>query len=150
MFNEDGKLQDVSLDGFQVVRSQYFSRILEPAMTLWNSSISFNTICFTHLNNCDMVQILVHEKEKTILIRPVNSKDPDAINWKKKNPKYAKLECRAFAKRIYELWGLDEKYRYRAMGRLVQSEKEKKVMLIFNFKDSELWEGSKLVKENGI
>ena len=113
MFSEEAKLPDISLEGFQVVRSQYFSRMLEPAMTIRNTSIAFNTISFTALNSCDMVQILVHEKDKSIIVRPVNSKDPDAVNWKKNSTKYSRLECSAFAKQLFEMWGLDANNRYR-------------------------------------
>ena len=146
MFSEEAKLPDISLEGFQVVRSQYFSRMLEPAMTIWNTSIAFNTISFTALNNCDMVQILVHEKDKSIIVRPVNSKDPDAVNLKKNNTKYSRLECSAFAKQLFEMWGLDANNRYRTMGKVVQC--DKKVMLYFNFKNAESWKGTKLVKEH--
>ena len=147
MFSEEAKLPDISLEGFQVVRSQYFSRMLEPAMTIWSTSIAFNTISFAALNNCDMVQILVHEKDKSIIVRPVNSKDPDAVNWKKNNTKYSRLECSAFAKQLFEMWGLDANNRYRTMGKVVQC--DKKVMLYFNFKNAESWKGTKLVKEHG-
>ena len=146
MFSEEAKLPDISLEGFQVVRSQYFSRMLEPAMTIWSTSIAFNTISFAALNNCDMVQILVHEKDKSIIVRPVNSKDPDAVNWKKNNTKYSRLECSAFAKQLFEMWGLDANNRYRTMGKVVQC--DKKVMLYFNFKNAESWKGTKLVKEH--
>lgn len=140
---------DISLDGFQVVRSQYFSRLIEPAMTLWLTGIAFNVAAYSALNNCETVQILVNNKDKSILIKPVSSRDDDAVNWIKtpQKPASKKIESSIFGKQIYKSWGLDEKRRYRANGRLVQC--DKKLMLLFCFSSCEAWEGTKMVKENG-
>jgi hypothetical protein len=42
MGQADFVIGDISMEGFQVVRGLYFSRILEPLLKLWNTAISFN------------------------------------------------------------------------------------------------------------
>lgn len=139
----------VSLEGFQVVRSKYFVRQAEPIMTLFKSAVSFNVAAYEALNRCESVIIMVNEKEKSFLVKPSASKEGDAIRWVKgkEKPKIARIECTAFAKQIFKMWELNDEYRYRAVGRLVQA--EKKIMLLFDFKECEAWDGAKIMKENG-
>ena len=149
MAQDDFVIGDISMDGFQVVRGQYFSRQLEPALTLWHRSISFNIPAYNALNNCESVQLLVNPDGKRILVKPAPSKDSDAINWIKNlsAPKTTKLECSMFAKQLFETWGWDQTLRYRTNGKLVKF--DRKLMLLFDFNHPETWKGMKLVKENG-
>lgn len=147
MINCPDSIKEISLEGYQVVRGQYFTRKAEPCMTLFCSAISFNGAAYESLNNCDSVQFLVNEQNKSIIVKPIISKEPDAINWNKNKNKAARIECTSFTKRLYEAWGLETDCRYKSTGILVQS--DKKVMILFNFQKSESWRGSSLVKENG-
>lgn len=149
MAQEDFVIGDINMDGFQVVRGRYFSRQLEPALTLWNTAISFNIAAYTALNNCESIQLLVNPDTKRILIKPSLSKDQDAINWIKdpSDPKSTKLECSMFTKKLFETWGWDETMRYRTNGKLVQF--DRKLMLLFDLNRPEIWNGIKSVKENG-
>ena len=149
MTQEDFVIRDISMDGFQVIRGRYFSRQLEPALTLWNTAISFNIAAYTALNNCESIQLLVNPDTNRILIKPSLSKDQDAINWIKdlSSPKSTKLECSMFTKQLFETWSLDQTMRYRTNGKLVQF--DRKLMLLFDFNNPEIWNGIKTVKENG-
>lgn len=146
----ENEIKCISLEGFQLVKNKFFSRSSEPVMSLFPSAISFNVASHEALNRCESVEILVNEEKHSILVKPaVSGKESEAIKWRKNTtkPQYSRVECSLFAKKIYAAWGLDEKYSYKTMGKLVQC--DKKVMLLFNFSEKEAWEGSKLVKENG-
>ena len=147
MIDSPDSIREISLEGYQVVRGKYFTRKYEPSMTLFASAISFNGAAFESLNNCDSVQFLVNEKNKSIIVKPIISKGPDAINWNKNKNKSVRIECTSFTKQLYEVWQLKTDCRYKSTGILVQS--DKKVMLLFNFQKAETWRGSSLVKENG-
>lgn len=149
MMNDDFIICDIALDGFQVVKSQYFSRQLEPAMTIWETSVSFNAYAYASMNNCEAIQLLINYNKRCIVVKPVSSREPEAIIWKRSasKPNYKKLECSAFARRLFETWGLDKSYRYRTTGRVVQC--DKKIMLLFDFSSPEVWKGTKLVREHG-
>ena len=47
------------------------------------------------------------------------------------------MESKRFGDLIYDAWGLDPKFNYRANGHLVTV--NKKVMMLFDFSDAEHW-----------
>lgn len=142
-------IKTVSLDGFQVVQRKYFSRLTEPMMTIWESAVAFNTASHDVLNNCEAIEIYVNEETRCFAIMPAPSKDKESVKWIRGNKKYKhnRIECTMFARQIFKSWGLDPQYHYRTVGKLVQC--DKKLMIIFDFSQHEVWSGSKLVKENG-
>ena len=136
------EVQEIDLDGFQVVSADSFGstqRYDQPAVTLWIDQISFSKSAVHALNNCDRVRMEVNPKTRRILLVPVSSKDKDGIRWMNpaKEPKGRKLECRAFAEKIFKMWEWDPKQVYRANGRIVVS--DQKVMLLFNFSSPVCW-----------
>ena len=148
--NFENDIKNISLDGFQLVKCKYFSRMSEPVMSLFPTAISFSVAAHEALNRCESIEILVNEKKKSILVKPsLSAKDSEAVKWQrgKEKPKYSRIECSIFTKKLYSIWKLDNKMTYKSMGKVVQC--DKKVMLLFEFSDAEIWEGSKLVKENG-
>ena len=48
------------------------------------------------------------------------------------------MESKAFGEQLYQSWGLDPEYNYRAVDRLVSV--NQKVMMFFDFRESEMWE----------
>ena len=144
---EDFSISEISLDGYQVVRGAYFSRVIEPSCSLWYSSIAFSTAAFDALNNCESVSILVNGNTRSLIVKPVSSKDRDAITWlrTKEKAKYKKIECSKFTHQVFDMWGWDTELHYRTNGRLVKA--DKKIMLLFDFAKPEMWRGLKLVNE---
>jgi hypothetical protein len=144
---DDFTINEISLDGFNVVRGQYFSRSIEPSLTIWDSSISFSMAAYTALNSCDAVEILVNVEKRSIIVKPVPSKDRDAVNWVRNpdNYKYKKIECSKFTRQLYDIWGWDKELHYRTNGKLVKA--DKKLMLLFDFTTPEIWRGLKMVSE---
>ncbi len=142
MNGESLDFTEISLDGFQVVSVDLFThptRQNDPACTLWSNSICFNKAALTALNNCDRVRIEINPQKRCILIVPVTAKDKDSIRWSKniKDPVPRKIECKVFSSQLFKMWEWDPEYVFRAIGRLVIS--EKKVMLLFDFKEPESW-----------
>lgn len=145
MIMHDMQANEISLQGFQLVRGQMFSRQTEPAMTIWYGSASFNMACYAALNDCTSIQMLVNSDDRKILIRPCPSKDKDAVTWISDiaTKKHKKLECSKLMHQLFDLWGLKKEYHYRANGKLVIS--DQKVMLMFDFSEPEAWYGLKMV-----
>lgn len=143
---ETSALKQINLDGFQVVNSSLFSSLNAPSMTIWPDSVSFSQAAYTALNNCEAISIMINNEAKSILISTVPSNSTNAVLWRKsKNvTKYCKLSCSTFARQLFEEWNLDEKARYKTIGRLVQV--DKKVMILFEFENAEKWLGDKAVK----
>ncbi len=139
-------LKQVDLDGFQLVNSSFFTSLTAPAMSIWNDSISFSQATYLALNNCEAIAIRKNNERHMILIETVQSTNSNAVMWKKGKEvvKYSKISCSTFTRQIYEDWGLDERARYKAVGRMVQA--DKKVMILFDFTSAEKWLGDKIDK----
>ena len=143
------ELENVNLEGFQLVKGTYFTKQSEPQMTLFETAIAFNGAAYEALNNCDQIQVLVNDRNHQILIRSAVSKDEQVISWKGncKSSKYNRIECTSFARHIIDTWGLEKGCRYRATGKMCLN--DQKLMIMFDFDKSEKWVGKTLVKDNG-
>ena len=146
MVNNGFEIPEIDLEGFQVVSGDMFTHFpkkSEPTCTLWCTSISFSKTAIMSLNSCERVRIEIHPEKKNMLIVPVTLKDRDGIRWSKgvKDQTSRKIECKAFTSKLYELWGFKIDYVYRATGRVVCA--DKKVMLLFNFSETENWKYKK-------
>ena len=149
MVGEDFVIEDIPLDGYQIVRGQYFSRVSDAWLTLWETTCQFNVSAYEMLNNCEAVQIMVNLKSRSIVVKPVSSSEDNAIVWLRNpdNPRTSKLECSPFTRRLYSAWGWNPALRYRTHGRLVKSRNN--LMLLFDFHNPEVWDGMRKVKEDG-
>lgn len=135
-------IEEVSLDGFQIVSSDMFvhlPRKTEATCSIWPSKLSFSKLVLSGLNNCEYVRIEVNPKTKCLVVIPVTSSDKNSIRWIKGQKEFMirNMESKRFGELIYNAWGLDPDYNYRAVGRLVTV--NKKVMMLFDFNDAELW-----------
>ena len=151
MIGKVEEIQEIDVTGFKVVSSDYFHgnyRLNVPTLTMWHTYISFSKASLSALNNCERVRIEVDSASRRILVIPVTTADRDGIKWLKpgKTPEARKLECKEFTMPIFNLWEWSPKRVYRAVGRLVMS--DKKLMLLFDFKKCEDWEFKPRVKEN--
>lgn len=139
-------IEEVSLDGFQIVSSDMFIHLPrkgEPTCSIWPTKLSFNKMVLSSLNNCEYVRIEVNPKTKRLVVIPVTSSDKNCIRWIMggKELFMRKMESKRFGKMIYNTWDLDPDYNYRAIGRLVTV--NKKVMMMFDFNDAEVWKTNK-------
>lgn len=135
---DDYAIGEINLDGFQVVKGLYFSHQITPCMAIRDTSISFNVSAYRALNCATWIHILVNQMARKILVRPMNSSEPDSINWIKDVDKLhcKPIECSAFTRPLYEMWKWTSKTRYSAHGKLVKH--DDKVMLLFDFSSPEI------------
>ena len=134
------EVQDISMDGFQVVSADLFCNYLRfdaPTITLWIDQISFSKAAVKALNNCERIRMEVNSQSRQILLIPVTTKDKDGIKWMITEPHGRKLECRAFSEKLYQAWGWDTDRVYKVPGRIVVS--DQKIMLLFNFNNPDSW-----------
>lgn len=135
-------LEELDLDGFQVVKSDMFAHIPWKSVatcTIWPTKISFSYLTLEKLNKCDYIMIRVNPTSKCILVIPCPSTDKDSIRWTKgvKEKKIRNMESKQFGEQLYKSWKLDPELAYRATGRLVSS--NSKLMMLFDFKEADAW-----------
>ncbi len=135
-------IEEVSLEGFQIVASDMFAHLPrknDATCTIWPTKLSFSKLVLTALNNCEYVRIEVNPRTKCLIVLPVSSTDKNSIRWIKgsKELNIRNMESKRFGEQIYKTWGLDMDYNYRAIGRLVTA--NQKVIMLFDFNDAENW-----------
>lgn len=139
--NTIGNIQEIDLDGFQVVKGDMFlcnASRHAMMMSIWPDSISFSKTSIQALNNCERVRLEVNSESKTILVIPVTAQDKDNVRWiSSKSQKSRRIGCERFTYMLYRTWGWDTELAYRSEGKLVSA--NNKVMLLFPFDQAENW-----------
>ena len=126
-------------DGYQVVRGEFFSHLYEPCITFNNFKVYMNTACIKKLPETDYVQILVNQEKKKLAVRPCSEESKDSFRWcsatAKRTPK--QVTCRVFYGKITELMGWNPSYRYKLVGKLIQSNGQ--LLFIFDLTAPEIF-----------
>lgn len=127
------QLENISLDGFEIVGKQYFIQDNEPLMTIWCEAIGFSASSFNALENCEAVKIMLNHRNMQVVVIPTPSSDADALKWRKSNnvAKFSRINCTPFTKEIFRLWHLDDTKKYRCYGR--KAKIDNRVVLLFDF-----------------
>lgn len=96
----------LDLTGYEIVRVQYFSTMQNPAMTISNGRLRFNTACLKKFENVEYVELLLNSVERCIAIRPCDKNNPNAIRWGRlKEGRWcaSTLGCRGLAKTLFDI-----------------------------------------------
>lgn len=124
---------ELSLDGFQVVRREFFSHTREPSLSFSRYCVYTNTACFDRFEDADRVQVLINPKTYILALRPCGSSSRDALSWcsiyaGRRKPR--KNTCKLFFLKIAAMMGWSLNFRYKLLGRLVQAKGE--ALLVFD------------------
>ncbi|MCB5714532.1 hypothetical protein [Lactonifactor longoviformis] len=71
--------REFNYDGYQIVRREMFAHLREPAVTIRNDSITFNTACIEGLEDTVYIQVMVSDDQHRMAIKKCNENDKDAI-----------------------------------------------------------------------
>lgn len=130
-----------SRDGYAVIRKELFAHQRDPAMTIRDRSITFNTACINGLEDVVWIKFWINEELKRIVIVPCDENDKDAVRWCVAKPdkrKSRNITCPDLSEKIYSLMEWDKAYRYKMLGYRIQPDGE--TMYIF---DLLVWERTK-------
>lgn len=103
----------------KVVRKEMFANLRDPAVTIRNGSITFNTACINGLEDVVYVNLLVNEKEGIFAVKRCEENDKDALRWciaKPDKRKSRKMTCPGFTDYLFKVMGWDSKFRYKVLG----------------------------------
>lgn len=127
------------LSGYEIVRAQFFSTRLNPAMTISDGRITFNTACMKKFKNVEYVEILFNSIENCIAVRPCEKDNLNAVKWGAlKNGKWIVLpkSCRGFSEPLFEIMNWNSECKYRFRGQYSQEESEQ--ILLFDLEEPEV------------
>ncbi len=138
--SQQENISHFDLSGYEVVRAQFFSTKLNPAMTISDGKIRFNTACLKKFEDVEYVELLLNTVEKCIAIRPCEKSNPNAICWGtlKEDGRWAVLSksCRGFAEPLYSLMGWNSDCGYRMRGQFMERDGEK--LMLFDLNEPEI------------
>ena len=129
----------LNLSGYEIVRAQFFSTLSNPAMTISNGKMRFNTACMKKFGDEEYVELLLNTVERCIAIRPCSKGNPNAIRWgrlKDSRWSVSAISCRGLAKTLFDIMEWEEDTRYRFRGEYVGAGENK--MLLFQLDEPDV------------
>ena len=134
------ELRDLDLDGFQVVRREFFAHLREPSAVFNNYKFYVNAASLQKFPDAAAVQILINRDTKVMALLPCPETAKDSFIWcsstgGKRKPKM--VTCRLFFAKIVNLMGWNPDYRYKLMGRVVKANGE--TLIVFDLTAAEVY-----------
>lgn len=129
----------LNLSGYEVVRAQYFSTLQNPAMTISNGKLRFNTSCLKKFEDVEYVELLLNSVGRCVAIRPCEKGNPNAIHWGRlKEGRWcaSTLGCRGQAKTLFDIMEWEEGLKYRFRGQFVEQGDNK--LMLFELDEPEM------------
>ena len=112
---------------------------MNPAMTISEGKVTFNTACLKKFENVEYVEILFNSVEKCIAVRPCDKDDINAVKWGTiRNGKWAILpkSCKGFSEPLFDLMNWNDECKYRFRGQYSKENNEQ--ILLFDLEEPEV------------
>ena len=130
----------LSMDGFQVVRREFFAHTKEPSLSFSRYQAYVNAACLAQFEDAECAQVLINPQKHILALRPCQDSLRDSLLWcvtsdGHKRPR--KSTCKLFFAKIAAMMGWDQNFRYRISGRRVCANGE--ALLVFDLADAEAY-----------
>lgn len=126
--------REFSFEGYLVIRKELYANLRDPAVTIRNGNITFNTACIDAFADAVYVRLHFNEELGRLAVRKVDGNDKDALRWcsvKGNKRKSRKVTCPALTDLIYSAMKWDPQYRYKILGYLIEVDGEQ--IYVFDF-----------------
>ena len=127
------------LDGYEIVRAEFFPMTQKPVMTINNRRVSFNTMCLKKFEDVEFVELLINTVEKCIAIRPCEENNPNAFRWGRMKEDRWRITPRSiagFAAPLLSITGWEAADKIRLCGQYLSDGETQ--MLLFDFSEPEI------------
>ncbi len=128
-----------NLDGYEIVRAQFFSTRDKPAITISQGRITFSSACLKKFENVEYVELLFNSVEGCLAIRPCEKDNANAIKWATiRNGKMIAIprSCRGFSDSLFHTMNWNVDCRYRMLGQFHEEDDAK--LIIFDLTQTEV------------
>ena len=129
----------LSLEGYKIVRAQFFTTERAPTLTISRGRLKFNTACLRSFEDVEYVELLLNTVENCIAIRPCDASNPNAIRWGKlQNERWTvnSVSCRGLGKLLFSMMDWDEDVKYRFRGQYIDTGQER--FMLFELEEPEM------------
>ena len=111
----------------KVVRKELFANLRDPAVTIRNGIITFNTACINGLEDVVWVNLMIDEETGILAVQKCSENDKHALRWciaKPDKRKSRKMTCPGFTDLLYSMMNWDKKCRYKILGYRIEFDGE--------------------------
>ena len=139
----------------QVIRKELFASLRDPAVTIRDGNITFNTACINDLDGVVYVKLLYDRQLKFLSVTECDENDKHALRWcvaRTDKRKSRKMRCPDFTGPLFEQLGWSKKCRYKVLGYKIEFEGQ--VYYVFDLNVHQIFnekpkKGEEPVDENG-
>lgn len=138
---------DFDLRGYQVAKGQFFSGTGSINVTFGDRYMKFSTEAVRKFDT-PYVEILVEPRKKLLAVRPSEKHRKYARKWyipTEKGPQPRYISGSAFLPALYEIFGWDQRFKYRMLGTFQENESER--VLVFSLQDSEAFIPNDIIRK---
>ena len=122
----------LNMQGFQIVRSQFFPSSDDLNMTISQGNLRFNTACLRKFEDVEYVELLLNTVKNCIAIRPCSADNPNAIHWGRlREEKWvvASVGSKGLSATLFDMMNWEDAARYRFKGQFISNGDDK--LLLF-------------------
>lgn len=112
----------IDRSGYIVLQEQLFSTRQNPALTINNGKMRFNSGCLKKFKGVEWVELLLNTVDKCIAIRPCDQSNPNAIHWGRlRDTRWimSSVSCRGLARTLFDFMNWESNTSYRLRGRYI-------------------------------
>lgn len=136
------------LDGFQIVRKEFFAHLREPSVSFNNCKFSVNSACLAKFPKTEYVQVMINRDSKILALRPCSEGARDSFAWcnaSKGKRKPRAITCKLFFAKVVDLMGWNPNYKYKLLGRLIHANGE--YLIAFDLHSTEVYQRTEVEGE---
>lgn len=136
------------LNGFQVVRKEFFAHLREPSVSFNNCKFSVNSACLAKFPRTDYVQVMINRDTKILALRPCSEGARDSFAWcnaSKGKRKPRAITCKLFFAKVVDLMNWNPNYKYKLLGRLIHANGE--YLIVFDLHSTEVYQRTEIEGE---
>lgn len=131
---------DLDMRGFEVMRGEFLDFTGRPYVTFQDKKAKFSMDCIRRFGKDNMIELLVNPITRKIAVRSASKDNRQAIKWSTVSngiyyPKV--ISCAAFFESLYDLFGWNTDYKYRASGSVYVADNE--TIYIFDVDQAEVF-----------
>ena len=133
------------LDGFQIVRKEFFAHLREPSVSFNNCKFSVNSACLSKFPMTEYAQVMINRNTKILALRPCAEGARDSFAWcsaSKGKRKPRAITCKLFFAKVVDLMGWNPNYKYKLLGRLIHANGE--YLIAFDLHSTEVYQRTEI------
>lgn len=129
------------IEGFQVVRREFFAHLREPAITFNDRKVYVNSACLAKFPHVEFVQALINPETKIFALRPCSEGSRGSFQWcldskGKRKPK--QTTCTLFFAKLFTMMEWNTDFRYKMLGNVIHANGE--YLIAFDLTSTEVYQ----------